>query len=77
MSQISFIAAIVQAITPYRLAALKADALAADVVAKLNEDSGYNKRSILEKSGWAIPQGDKKSKIELVISWLNALESGP
>ena len=75
MSQRSPIAAVAEALTPYCLAASKADPLAADVMAKLNEASGDNKRSILEKSGSAIPLGAEKSNGEVVLSCLNALES--
>ena len=75
MSQRSSIAAVAEALTPYCLAASKADPLAADVMAELNEASGYNKRSILEKSGWAIPLGAEKSNRDLVISCLKALEN--
>ena len=57
MSEKSSIAAVAEALTPYCLAASEADPLAAGVMAELEKASGYNKRSILEKSGWAIPLG--------------------
>lgn len=75
MSQASSSAAVAEALTPYCIAASKADPLAADVMAELKKASGYNKRGILDKSGWAIPLGAEKSNKELVKSCLIALES--
>ena len=71
----SSIAAVAEALTPYCLAASEADPLAAGIMAELEKASGYNKRSILENSGWAIPLGAEKSNRELVISCLTALEN--
>ena len=75
MSERSSVADVAEALTPYCLAASKADPLAAGVMAELEKASGYNKRSILEKSGWAIPLGAEKSNRELEISCLTALEN--
>lgn len=75
MLEKSSVAAVAEAFTPYCLAASEAYPLSAGVMAELEKVSGYNKRSILEKSGWAIPLGAEKSNKESVISCLTALEN--
>ena len=51
MSQRSSIAAVAEALTPYCLAASKADPLAADVMAKLNEAWGITNLAFLKNQG--------------------------
>lgn len=48
------------ALTPYCVARSKDDPAAATVLAELKAATGYNRRGVLEKAGWATPVGADK-----------------
>lgn len=48
------------ALTPYCVARSKDDPAAATVLAELKAATGYNRRGVLEKAGWATPLGADK-----------------
>lgn len=48
------------ALMPYCVARSKDDPAAATVLAELKAATGYNRRGVLEKAGWATPMGADK-----------------
>jgi hypothetical protein len=75
ISEKSSILAVGEALTPYCVAASKADPLSADVMAKLATASSYQKRAIIENAGWATPLGADKPNRALAESCLLSLDS--
>jgi len=75
ISEKSSILAVGEALTPYCVAASKADPLSADVIAKLATASSYQKRAIIENAGWATPLGADKPNRALAESCLLSLDS--
>jgi alpha/beta superfamily hydrolase len=53
-------ASVALALTPYCVAMSKTDPQAVTVLAELKAATGYNRRGIIEKSGWATPMGAEK-----------------
>jgi hypothetical protein len=51
---------VAQALMPYCVARSKDDPAAATVLAELKAATGYNRRGVLEKAGWATPMGADK-----------------
>ena len=75
MSQKTSKSAVAEALTPYCVAASEADPLSVDIMAELDKASGYQKRGILEKTGWATPLGTDKVNRALAATCLLALEN--
>ena len=65
-------AAVAAALTPYCLA--KADPMAGSVMAELKTANSYQRRSIVEKSGWATPLGAESPDRALAETCLDALD---
>ena len=57
--------AVAAALMPYCIERSQVDPQAATVLVSLKEASGFNRRGILEKSGWATPLGSEKPNSEL------------
>ena len=51
---------VAQALMPYCIARSKDDPAAITVLAELKAATGYNRRGVLEKAGWATPMGADK-----------------
>jgi len=51
---------VAQALMPYCVARSKDDPAASTVLAELKAATGYNRRGVLEKAGWATPMGADK-----------------
>ena len=62
------------ALTPYCLAHSKNDPDAMAVLAELEAASGYNRRGVLEKAGWATPLGAEKPNSALAAACATELE---
>ena len=59
------VAAIAAALTPYCLERAQADPNSVTVIAELKAASGFSRRGIVEKAGWATPLGAEKPDREL------------
>jgi hypothetical protein len=59
------VAGVAMALTPYCIAMSKSDPAAATVLAELKAATGYNRRGVLEKAGWATPLGASKPDSQL------------
>ena len=66
--------AVAAALTPHCLALSAADPASADIMTALGKASTWDKRSIIEKSGWATPLGAEEPSWELAESCLIQLE---
>ena len=75
MSQKNSKSAVAEALTPYCVAASEADPLSVDIMAELDKASGYQRRGILEKTGWATPLGTEKVNRALAVACSLALEN--
>jgi hypothetical protein len=53
-------AGVAEALMPYCIDRSKNDPAAAAVLAELKAATGYNRRGVLEKAGWATPMGADK-----------------
>ncbi|MBX9454829.1 MAG: hypothetical protein KL863_01655 [Rhizobium sp.] len=53
------------ALTPYCIARSKDDPAAVTVLAELKAATGYNRRGVVEKAGWATPMGADKPNTQL------------
>lgn len=73
MSDKGSMAAVAAALTPYCLANAKQDPMAASVMAELKSANSYQRRAIVEKSGWATPLGAESPDRALAQSCLDAL----
>ncbi|WP_346909487.1 hypothetical protein [uncultured Roseibium sp.] len=73
MSKKQSMAAAVTALTPYCVRKSKDDPNSADLMAKIEEASGYKKRSMVEETGWATPLGAEKPDRALAEACLSAL----
>ena len=56
------------ALTPYCVAMSKSDPTSATVLAELKAATGYNRRGVIEKAGWATPLGADKPNSQLAAS---------
>lgn len=56
---------VAEALMPYCIARSKDDPAAATVLAELKAATGYNRRGVLEKAGWATPMGADKPNTQL------------
>ena len=68
--------AVAAALTPHCLARSAADPASVDIMTELGKASTWQKRSIIEKSGWATPLGTEEPSWELAESCLIQLEKG-
>jgi hypothetical protein len=59
---------IATALTPYCVAKSKSDPASAAVLAELKAATGYNRRGVIEKAGWATPLGADKPNTQLAAS---------
>jgi pimeloyl-ACP methyl ester carboxylesterase len=59
------VAAIAAALTPYCLERSQSDPNSVQLIAELKAASGFNRRGIVEKAGWATPLGAEKPDREL------------
>ena len=59
---------IAMALTPYCIAKSKSDPASAAVLAELKAATGYNRRGVIEKAGWATPLGADKPNSQLAAS---------
>lgn len=66
--------AVASALTPYCVERSTTDPAGPEVLAKLKEASGYQKRGIIEDAGWATPLGSDKIHRPLAESCQAALE---
>lgn len=57
--------AVTTVMTPYCLALAKSDINSAEVLTALKAASGYNRRGVIEKAGWATPLGADKPNSDL------------
>jgi len=62
------------ALTPHCIARSVADPASADIIAAIEKASTWQKRTIIEKAGWATPLGSEKPSWELAESCLIQLE---
>jgi hypothetical protein len=60
--------ALATALTPYCIAKSKSDPASATVLAELKAATGYNRRGVIEKAGWATPLGADKPNSQLAAS---------
>jgi hypothetical protein len=74
MTQEASNSAVAAALTPHCLARSVADPASADIMADLDKAGIWQKRSIIEKAGWATPLGSEKPSWELAESCLIQLE---
>ena len=74
MTQEASNSAVAAALTPHCLARSVADPASADIIAALDKASTWQKRTIIEKSGWATPPDSENPSWELVESCLIQLE---
>ena len=74
MTQEASNSAVAAALTPHCLARSVADPASADIMADLDKAGIWQKRSIIEKAGWATPLGSEKPSWELAESCLIKLE---
>ncbi len=65
--------AVVAMLVPYCLDKSKNDPGAGPVLAELSEASGYNRRGIVEKAGWATPLGEERPVSGLALACEKAL----
>ena len=65
MSDTQSSAAVALALTPYCVENAQNDPASTAVMAKLAEASSYQRRGIVEKSGWATPLGDENPDRDL------------
>ncbi|MFK4823476.1 hypothetical protein ACI0FM_01545 [Paenochrobactrum sp. BZR 588] len=70
------IAAVSTALTPYCVALSQSDPRVTDILAELKAVAGYNKRSVIEKAGWATPLGTDKPNNDLARACADALAAG-
>jgi len=73
MSSKESAAATVAALTPYCVQRSLDDPMAADVLAEIGEASAFQRRSIIEKAGWATPLGADKPVRALAVACGEAL----
>ena len=73
MTQEASNSAVAAALTPHCLARSVADPASADIMADLDKAGIWQKRSIIEKAGWATPLGTEKPSSELAESCLIAI----
>ncbi len=73
MTQEASNSAVAAALTPHCLARSVADPASADIMADLDKAGTWQKRSIIEKAGWATPLGSEKPSWELAESCLMAI----
>ena len=73
MTQEASNSAVAAALTPHCLARSVADPASADIMADLDQAGIWQKRSIIEKAGWATPLGSEKPSSELAESCLLAI----
>ena len=66
--------AVVEALTPYCVAASKTDPLSVERLAQLKNSTDWKKRSLVEESGWATPLDTDKPNRALAEACLLALE---
>jgi hypothetical protein len=59
---------IATALTPYCVARSKSDPASVAVLAELKAATGYNRRGVIEKAGWATPLGADKPNNQLAAS---------
>jgi hypothetical protein len=76
MSGKQSVTAVAMALTPYCVAASKADPNSAAVLAELEAASSYQRRGIVEKAGWATPLGADKPDRALADACQTALGAG-
>lgn len=65
--------AVASSLTPYCLERARADPRSAELMAELNAASGFNRRGIVEKAGWATPLGSDQPVRALAQSCEQAL----
>ena len=65
--------AVASALTPYCVLKSQTDPNRIDVQGKLDEASGYQHQTIIEKAGWATPLGEDAPNHQLARSCLTAL----
>ena len=74
MTQEASNSAVAAALTPHCIARSVADPASADIIAAIEKASTWQKRTIIEKAGWATPLGSEKPSWELAESCLIQLE---
>ena len=67
--------AVVEALTPYCVAASKADPLSIERLDQLKKATDWKKRSLIEESGWATPLNAERPDRALAEACLLALEN--
>ena len=75
MSEKASKTAVVEAFTPYCVAASKTDPLSIERLAQLESLTDWKKRSLVEESGWATPLDTDKPNRALAEACLSALEN--
>lgn len=65
--------AVASSLTPYCLERARADPRSAELMAELKAASGFNRRGIVEKAGWATPLGSDQPVRALAQSCEQAL----
>ncbi|MET3659905.1 hypothetical protein ABID44_000205 [Aquamicrobium ahrensii] len=60
-------AAVTDRLTPYCLERARADPRSAELIAELKAANGYDRRVVIERSGWATPPGSDKADIALAL----------
>jgi alpha/beta superfamily hydrolase len=74
MSDKGSVAAVATALTPYCVQNARNDPMASGVMAELKAANSYNRRGIVEKSGWATPLGADAPDRALAETCLDALD---
>ncbi|MDC1191609.1 hypothetical protein N8132_01760 [Candidatus Puniceispirillum sp.] len=74
MTQEASNSAVAAALTPHCIARSVDDPASADIIAAIEKASTWQKRTIIEKAGWATPLGSEKPSWELAESCLIQLE---
>ena len=75
MSKIASKTAVVEALTPYCVAASKSYPLSVERLAQLKNSTDWKKRSLVEECGWATPLDTDKPNRALAEACLLALEN--
>ncbi len=73
MAEDASVSAVVAVMTPYCVAQSKTAPNSAEVLAALKTATSYDRRGIIEKSGWATPLGTNDPNKALVVSCSTAL----
>ncbi|WP_315928876.1 hypothetical protein [Mesorhizobium sp. SP-1A] len=73
MAENASVDAVVAIMTPYCIAQSKTSPNSAEVLAALKTATSYDRRGIIEKSGWATPLGETEPNMALAVSCSTAL----